>query len=133
MTRVAGADAVGWARRFNGVLERIGGRFGRAEPRRRAEAYLRGLLAPVEHQNGWQLAEAAGDATPDGVQEFMSLSAAASRSCSSLPSSLRVRPFGRDGRCASLQTMPTPSRETPTPPAISTLAVTTRRSEEKHV
>lgn len=48
------------------MLERIGGRFGRAE------AYLRGLLAPVERKNGWQLTEAAGDATPDGVQEFLS-------------------------------------------------------------
>ena len=32
----------------------------------------RGLLAPVERKNGWQLAEAAGDRTPDGVQEFLS-------------------------------------------------------------
>jgi len=29
-------------------------------------------LAPVERKNGWQLAEAAGDATPDGVQDFLS-------------------------------------------------------------
>jgi hypothetical protein len=33
---------------------------------------LRGLLAPVERKNGWQLAEAAGDTTPDGVQDFLS-------------------------------------------------------------
>jgi len=33
---------------------------------------VRGLLAPVERKNGWQLAEAAGDRTPDGVQEFLS-------------------------------------------------------------
>ncbi len=72
MMRVTGADAAQWAQGFDGVLERIGGRFGRAEPRRRAEAYLRGLLAPVERKNGWQLAEAAGDPTPDGVQEFLS-------------------------------------------------------------
>ena len=30
----------------------------RAEPRRRALAYLHGLLSPCEHKNGWQLAEA---------------------------------------------------------------------------
>jgi SRSO17 transposase len=42
------------------------------EPRRRALAYVRGLLAPVERKNGWQLAEAAGDRTPDGVQDFLS-------------------------------------------------------------
>jgi len=29
------------------------------------------LLAPVERKNGWQLAEAVGDATPDGVQDFL--------------------------------------------------------------
>ena len=46
-------------------------RFGRVEPRRRAAAYLKGLLAPVERKNGWQLAAAAGDPTPDGVQEFL--------------------------------------------------------------
>ena len=54
------------------VVERIGLRFGRVEPRRRVRAYLQGLLAPVERKNGWQLAEAAGDATPDGVQELLS-------------------------------------------------------------
>ena len=65
------ADVAGWGRGLDEVGERIGGRFGRAEPRRRVRAYLQGLLAPVERKNGWQLAEAAGDATPDGVQEFL--------------------------------------------------------------
>ena len=32
----------------------------------------RGLLSPVERKNGWQLAEQAGDATPDGVQRLLS-------------------------------------------------------------
>ena len=72
MTRGMGADAAGWTRNLDEVLKRIAGRLGRAEPRRRAEAYLRDLPAPVECKNGWQLAEAAGDATPDGVQEFLS-------------------------------------------------------------
>ena len=61
-----------WARGLDEVTERIGGRIGRVEPRRRTKAYLQGLLAPVERKNGWQLAEAASDATPDGVQEFLS-------------------------------------------------------------
>lgn len=69
---VTRAEAARWARGLDAVLERIGPRFSRAEPRRRAAAYLRGLLAPVERKNGWQLAEAAGDATPDGVQDFLS-------------------------------------------------------------
>ena len=72
MTRVTRADVADWAQGLDEVLARIAVRFGRAEPRRRAGAYLRGLLAPVERKNGWQLAEAAGDASPDGVQEFLS-------------------------------------------------------------
>ena len=69
---VTQSDVQGWAGSLDAVLDRIASRFGRAEPRRRAAAYLRGLLAPVERKNGWQLAEAAGDATPDGVQDFLS-------------------------------------------------------------
>ena len=65
-------DVCGWALGLDGVVDRIAPRFGRAAPRRRAASYLRGLLAPVARKNGWQLAEAAGDATPDGVQEFLS-------------------------------------------------------------
>ena len=69
---VTQAEVLGWAGSLDVVLERIAPQFARAEPRRRAAAYLRGLLAPVERKNGWQLAEAAGDATPDGVQDFLS-------------------------------------------------------------
>src|SRR5918998_277173 len=66
------AEVYGWAEDLDGVVERIAPRFGRAEPRRRALAYLHGLLSPLERKNGWQLAEAVGDATPDGVQDFLS-------------------------------------------------------------
>jgi len=51
--------------------ERIADRFRRSEPRRRALAYLHGLLSPVERKNGWQLAEQAGEATPDGMQHLL--------------------------------------------------------------
>ena len=70
MTVVGTAE--GWARDLEALAARIAPRFVRAEPRRRALAYLRGLLAPLERKNGWRLAEAAGDATPDGVQDFLS-------------------------------------------------------------
>src|SRR5215213_8197033 len=69
---VTQADVQGWTDGLDGVVDRIAPRFGRAEPRRRARTYLRGLLAPVERKNSWQLAEAVGDATPDGVQDFLS-------------------------------------------------------------
>src|SRR5918912_462646 len=63
--------AEGWSEELAALAARIAPRFSRAEPRRRALAYLRGLLLPVERKNGWQLAEAAGGATPDGVQDFL--------------------------------------------------------------
>ena len=46
-------------------------RFARAEPRRRVLAYLRGLLGAVKRKNGWQLAEHAGEDTPDGMQRLL--------------------------------------------------------------
>ena len=47
------------------------GRFSRVEPRRYAQAYIRGLLAPLERKNGWTLAEAAGFRSPNGMQDFL--------------------------------------------------------------
>jgi len=64
-------EAADWARGLEELVERIAPRFGRIEPRRRGGAYLQGLLAPIERKNGWQLAENAGDRTPDGVQDFL--------------------------------------------------------------
>jgi SRSO17 transposase len=61
-----------WAAGLNILHARIAGRFARAEPRRRALAYLRGLLGNVTRKNGWQLAEHAGEATPDGMQRLLS-------------------------------------------------------------
>jgi SRSO17 transposase len=63
--------ATGWAEGLDRLHARIAPRFRRAEPRRRALAYLRCLLGPVERKNGWQLAEAAGEATPDGMQRLL--------------------------------------------------------------
>ena len=65
------AEVARWAEGIERVHECIGGRFRRPEPRRRVLDYLRGLLSPVERKNGWQLAEQAGDATPDGVQRLL--------------------------------------------------------------
>ena len=70
MTNVS--EAEGWARGLDELADRLAPRFGRVEPRRRALAYLRGLLAPPGRKNGWQLAEAAGDRAPDGMQDFLS-------------------------------------------------------------
>jgi SRSO17 transposase len=60
-----------WAAGLEALHARIAGRFARAEPRRRALAYLRGLLGNVGRKNGWQLAEHAGERTPDGMQRLL--------------------------------------------------------------
>ncbi|MEV0358144.1 IS701 family transposase [Nocardia sp. NPDC050697] len=51
--------------------ERIGGRFTRSEPRRRAREYVTGLVAGLERKNGWTLAERAGAVSPDGMQRLL--------------------------------------------------------------
>jgi SRSO17 transposase len=60
-----------WATGLDALHARIAGRFARAEPRGRALAYLRGLLGNVGRKNGWQLAEHAGERTPDGMQRLL--------------------------------------------------------------
>jgi SRSO17 transposase len=60
-----------WAAGLEAVHARIAPRFARAEPRRRVLAYLRGLIGNVGRKNGWQLAEHAGEGTPDGMQRLL--------------------------------------------------------------
>jgi hypothetical protein len=60
-----------WLSGLDDLFARVAGRFGRVEPRRQARLYLMGLQAPLERKNGWQLAEAAGDATPDRMQRLL--------------------------------------------------------------
>jgi len=69
---VAEADAhASWVAGFDMMFARVAARFGRVEPRRRARAYLLGLLAPVPRKTGRQLAEAAGESRPDGMQRLL--------------------------------------------------------------
>lgn len=60
-----------WAKELEGLHERIAHRFVRAEPRRRVLAYLKGLVGTSERKNSWQLAETAGEFTPDGMQRLL--------------------------------------------------------------
>ena len=60
----------GWMDELEVLHSRIARRFARSEPRRRALSYLRGLTGTLERKNGWQLAEAAGERTPDGMQRL---------------------------------------------------------------
>jgi hypothetical protein len=45
-----------WAEELEPVFARVAGRFSRVDLRWRMRDYVRGLLAPVERKNGWQLA-----------------------------------------------------------------------------
>jgi SRSO17 transposase len=60
-----------WTVELDVLMNRIGPRFVRSEARQRAKDYVQGLLSPVERKNGWQLAEARGDETPYGIQQFL--------------------------------------------------------------
>ncbi len=65
------AQVEGWATELDELAERIAPRFQRVEARRRVGAFLRGLLSSAERKNGWQLAEQAGEASPDGMQRLL--------------------------------------------------------------
>ncbi len=56
---------------FGELMGRIAGRFARVEPRRRARAFVRGLLSGLRRQNSWPIAELAGDAPPDGMHHLL--------------------------------------------------------------
>jgi SRSO17 transposase len=56
---------------FGELMGLIGSRFGRVEPRRRARAFVLGLLAELPRKNCWTIAEQCGDATPDGWQHLL--------------------------------------------------------------
>jgi SRSO17 transposase len=60
-----------WDGELEDLFARVAGWFSRVEPRKRAFAYVRGLLSPLERRNGWTLAEQAGDGCPDGMQALL--------------------------------------------------------------
>jgi SRSO17 transposase len=65
------AEVQDWAAGLEEVHARIARAFARSEPRARVLAYLRGLLGQSERKNGWTLAEAAGEVSPDGMQRLL--------------------------------------------------------------
>jgi len=60
-----------WAAALDVLMIRIGLRFARSEAKARAKDRLKSLLRPTERQNGRQLAETVGDATPYGFQQLL--------------------------------------------------------------
>jgi SRSO17 transposase len=68
-------DLAMWVAGLDDLFALVADRFPRAEPRLQARAYVRGLLAPLAGKNGWTLAEAAGDKTPDKMQRLLNRAA----------------------------------------------------------
>src|SRR5713101_8281627 len=66
------SDVVRWTQELDRLHARIAPRFARPEPRRRALAFLHGILSNTSRKNGWQLAEHAREARPDGMQRLLS-------------------------------------------------------------
>jgi SRSO17 transposase len=73
--RVQAADEhAAWSESFNEMFAQAAGVFGNAAVRRHGRACLLGLLSHAERKNSWQLAELAGDASPDGMQRLLNFS-----------------------------------------------------------
>jgi SRSO17 transposase len=66
---VAAGELAGQCR--DELLARVGVVFARREPRLQAAKYVRALTADLPRKNGWQIAEWAGDATPDKTQRLL--------------------------------------------------------------
>lgn len=64
-------DVGRWTQVLAHFHARIASLFARPEPRRRALAYVQGLLSSIPRKNGWQLAEHAREATPYGMQRLL--------------------------------------------------------------
>jgi SRSO17 transposase len=67
----ASVDLDRWQRGFDELMLRIGSRFGRVEPRRRAGTFVQGMLAGLPRANCWTIAEHAGEKTPRGMQRML--------------------------------------------------------------
>ena len=65
------AEVAAWTAGWEEIQEHIGPRFARLEQRQRVRRSVAGLLSPIKHKNGWQLAEQAGEARPYGRQRSL--------------------------------------------------------------
>lgn len=72
MAAAHSVDPDRWWDGFGDVLNRIGGRFTRHEPRRHAAAMMLGLLADLDRKNCWSIAEHRGARSPDALQHLLS-------------------------------------------------------------
>jgi hypothetical protein len=68
----ASVDLDRWQRGLDELMLTIGARLGRAEPRRRARAFMAGLLAGLPRANCRTIAGHAGEQSPRGMQRLLS-------------------------------------------------------------
>jgi SRSO17 transposase len=64
-------DVEAWVEEFACGFARIAGRFRRREPRLQARSFLLGVLSDVDTRSCWQLAEQAGDGSPQAMQRLL--------------------------------------------------------------
>src|SRR5487761_17373 len=93
----AGDGHAAWSESFNEMFMQVAGVFSNARVRRRGRAYLLGLLSHAERKTSWQLAEFAGDASPDGMQRLLNFSPWDEDACRDAVRRYVVRQFGDPG------------------------------------
>jgi SRSO17 transposase len=71
---VSPGDLEVWNSELESLFSRMRPLFYRTESRKRAQQYVRGLLASLERKNGWTIAEHAGEAEPAALQRLLNLS-----------------------------------------------------------
>ena len=97
-TRSREADAhAAWSERFNELFAQVAGNFPNARVRRHGRGYLLGLLSQQERKTSWQLAEFAGDATPDGLQKLLNSAPWDEDACRDALARYVTREFGDPG------------------------------------
>ena len=97
LTSAAGHAA--WIEPFNEMFALVAGVFAEAPSRRRARAYLLGLLSQAERKNGWTIAEFAGDLSPAGMQRLLNFYAWDQDAARDVLRAYAARHLGIPGRC----------------------------------
>ena len=95
---VTSADLDEWEHEFDALMARMRPLFYRAESRKHAEQYIRGLLSPLARKNGWTIAEYVGEPEPKALQRLLNLSPWDVDACwrSTASTRWRILPSGRD-------------------------------------
>jgi SRSO17 transposase len=67
----AASPQAAWTNAFQELGQRMRPYFARPEPHQHALAYIEGLMSDVSRKNGWQVAEAIGEASPYAMQHLL--------------------------------------------------------------